>query len=570
MKKLLFTLSLLLGFITMDGQVVWRYGANMDGGWGDANIVVTPYVSFPAVFTTPYAGCHITTIRLGLAADASNVYVYIKHAPRDAQPLYRQKIGDLKAGWHDIILDTPYDVSGEDVAIGYKASFAAAGGVGYSKEKYADGDIVYYNSKNNWTATGGSVCLQALVEGEQLPQNELLMGRLGSGESYDDSSALTFTGTVRNVGGNIVERYTLSYQQDDDEAQQLTIEKSLNVNETDTFSISVPADVPGNHTLRVWVSQVNGEPDAYTPNNQSEASFTVKDPAFMRRVVCEEFTGLWCGWCPRGMVGLELMLQEHPQQFIPISIHGSDKLTIDANADYSYAQFIQSMTGAPSCKVDRRLSGDPYYDIRNLFAMETANDAAVAYSLAANWNDDGTAIECRSSYFSQADIAQADYNMAYVLTEDSITGYYQTNYYADGANGEFYGWENKASHTDDVFFNDVARGIFGGYDGMECHTGLLEAQLAQEHQYLLQLPPTIVNRSQLHVIGLLIDRHSGTIVNAFRTRPVGLEHTGIFNVNSPAVADGACYNLQGRKLSGTPCKGIYIERTPQGTRKRIR
>jgi hypothetical protein len=49
-----------------------------------------------------------------------------------------------------------------------------------------------------------------------------------------------------------------------------------------------------------------------------------------------------------------------------------------------------------------------------------------------------------------------------------------------------------------------------------------------------------------------------------------LEHTGIFNVNSPAVADGACYNLQGRKLSGTPCKGIYIERTPQGTRKRIR
>ena len=583
---------------TLMAQVVFRYGPNIDGGWGDANMVVTPYVCFPASFTAPYQGCQVTTVRIGLAADATNVYLYIKKSARDSQPIYKQKLGDLPAGWNDIVLDQAYDITGEDIAIGYKANFKKAEGVGCSLEHFSDGDIIYYNSKNSWTSSGGSVCIQALVEGE-LPLNEMLMGSI-SGKAPDyETTETTYTGTVRNVGGNDISAYTLCYQTDNDEAETIAFEREVAVNQTDTFQITVPTTIPGTHHLRVWISEVNGQSDAYAQNNEAQTDFFVKNPIFKRRVVCEEYTGLWCGWCPRGMVGMELMLEKYPDRFIPISIHGGDVLEIDASADYSYQEFINSMTGAPSCKVDRRMGGDPFLDIQRLFDTETTGDAPIAYEMTATWNADSTAIQLHSEFFAANDM-EADYHIAYVLTEDSITGYEQTNYYSDGRNGEFYGWETKGEHTSDVYFNDLARGIFGGFSGMECFTGTMVANEVYTNDYELTLPTTVVDKRQLHVVGLIIDNRTGYIANGFRTTPeeAQLAPTAITHHPSPITQHSSSstqiYNLQGRLVNrgyeGTEVrwdensnlapshprtfappmkKGIYIVKTPTSGTKKI-
>lgn len=532
-RNLTLILFSVLAACHINAQVIMRYGPEIDTGWGDKGAVVTPYVSFPATFVSPYAGNSITKVRIGVCEEGKNVYLYIKQKPQDNKYIYRQKLENLKAGWNEITLDTPFLINGsDDIAIGYKASFDNEGGVGCSNEKFSDANTVYYNSKNKWTTADGSVCIQALVEGDDMPVNEMMISKMNSQTAPYEASTATFTAVVRNVGANDVNSYTAICGFDGDR-QTLTINHDVAVNASDTISFEVPATTPGTHEVSITLDMVNGQPDAYAANNTATAELTVRDKAYMRRVVCEEYTGTWCGWCPRGMVGLEIMKEKYPDQFIAISIHGGDELEIDAAQTYSYKEFIASCPGAPSCNVNRKMTGDPYSDIQSLFNVETSGVNHIAYRLTGEWNADSTAITLHSVYSSDIDIEDPQYNIAYTITEDSITGYAQTNYYAGGSNGELFGWENKSAKTYDVQFNDVARAIFSSYSGDPCDTGDMTAGTEYTSTSTIPVPPSVVNKKNIHVIGQIIDRGSGYIQNAMSIVPAAAGTTdGI--VSAPA------------------------------------
>lgn len=534
-KTLTFILALLLMLAgNMEGQVVMRYGANIDSGWGDASAVITPYVKFSKAFVAPYAGNRITKVNIGLCKAATNVYLYIKNSPDDSKPIYKQKIDRLEPGWNEVTLDTPFNISGtDDIAIGYKGSFAEAGGVGYSQEICSDGDFIYYNSKNKWTSTGHSICINAVVDGDMLPQNELLISSLTSQTAPYGAETVAFNGWVRNVGGNRVDGYSLRYSLDGEETVT-EISRSIDVNQTDSFCINVPSTAKGTHQLWIAVNTVNGVPDCYLANDTARATLTVRDPAFRRNVVCEEFTGLWCGFCPRGIVGMEIMKEAYPGQFIAISAHGGDKLEIGDDIP-NYKQFTSSCSGAPMCNVNRRMTGDPYNDIRSLFAMEQAATNHIAYSVTAVWNEDSTAIDVVSDFYSDIDIQSPCYNVAYTITEDSVTGYTQTNYYA-GNDTPFYGWEKKGEYTDDVVFNDIARAIYPGYEGETCIEEPMDAGVHYTHSYTVPVPANVIDRRNIHVVGQIIDHSSGYIANAMSAVPTAGSSSGV----AVAEHDGGC------------------------------
>lgn len=516
----------ILAFCNVNAQVIMRYGPNIDNGWGDENSVITPYVTFSSDVVNPYAGNSITKVRIGVCAEGKNAYLYIKRKPQDNKYIYRQKLENLKAGWNDVTLDTPFIINGtDDIAIGYKASFDKEGGVGYSDEKFYEANIVYYNSKNKWTTIeNGSVCIQAIVEGDNMPENEMMINKINSQTAPYGASSVTFNAVVRNVGANEIDSYTAicSY---DGEDEVLTMNHNLPVNASDTISFEVPAIMPGTHKITITIDRVNGQPDVYTANNTAMAELLVRDEKFIKRVVCEEYTGTWCGWCPRGMVGLELMKKKYPNQFIAISIHGSDSLEIDPEQPYSYKPFVDASTGAPSCNVDRKMTGDPYHEIQRLFEVETAGYNNIAYAVTGEWNSDSTSITLHSIYSSNINIEDPQYNIAYTITEDSITGYAQTNYYAGGLNGDMYGWENKDRNTYDVYFNDVARAIYSNYAGDPCGTDAMEAGKEYETTSTIPVPPTVRNKKNIHVVGQIIDRSSGYIQNAMSIVPVAGETT---------------------------------------------
>ncbi len=534
-KKITLLLTLAAIALSSNAQVALRYGAEMDAGWGDASAVITPYVKFPTKFIKPYEGNRITKIRIGVKQEGKNVYIYIKQKPQDSKYIYRQKLESLQPGWNEIVLDTPYEITGaEDIAIGYKATFANSGGVGYSSEKFSDGDVVYYNSKNKWTSTGGSVSIQAIVEGDKLPMNEMMIGKISDQLAPYEARTMTFKGVVRNVGGNDIDNYTIRYTFDNED-NLLNINKTVAINASDTFAIEVPSTVVGEHQLSVLIDKVNGNDDAYAENNMASAKLSVRDIAFAPVIVCEELGGTWCGFCPRGIVGMELMKEKYPDRFIAIAVHSGDELQIDKELPYSYKPFIDASPGAPTCNVNRKLTGDPYHDIQRLFDMESARENHIAYSLTAEWNEDSTEIKLKSVFYSDIDIPNPTYHIAYTVTEDSVTGYYQANYYAGGKNGELYGWENKDEYTNDFCYNDLARAIYSNYHGDLCRSEDMTAGVEYISEATIPLPSTVVNKRFVNVVGQIIDHNSGYTLSGMLAKPQGDEGSGITDISANDV-----------------------------------
>lgn len=531
MKRFTSIIVALITFLMAQAQTRLELGytRNIDFGWGDAGGVVTPYVTFSKDYVTPYSGGKIVGVSIGLMKDATNGYLYIKENPDDDQYISRQKLGNLNAGWNDIVLDTPFEIPvGKPVSIGYRASFAEAGGVGCGREKELDGDHVFNNSRNTWTSTGGVISIRAVLEGETLPTDEMAIGRLTDRVAEYEETEVTFATTVRNGGVNDVENYELQLTVDG-KSSTLRIDRRVPVNGTDSVSFTVPSTVKGEHTIELSILKVNGREDSYGANNAASAVLRVRDKAFMRRIVCEEYGGTWCGFCPKGIVGLEMMTDLHPDRFIGISAHGGDRLEIAIDS-ISYEPFISSCPGAPFSNVNRHFRGDPYTDIKNLFELESKAENHVAYKMTACFDEACGNIIIESEYFTDIDITSPQYNIAFTVTEDGLTGFAQANYFAGGRNGELNGWENKSDPTDDFVYNDIARAIYGGYDGMPLRRDAIAAGERYRHSYIIPVPATVVDKGNIKVVGQIIDAATGFILNAARMAPAAAD--GVFGAEA--------------------------------------
>ena len=570
MKHLLLLLLVLFcstGFLK--AQVELTYCEDIDQGFGDADIIYTPYVQFDATMMTPFSGNSIKQVLIGMKSSATNVTIYIKNAPRDANPLYRQTVADgLVEGWNVITLDTPFEIpEGKNIAIGCRFRSAEKGAFGYSNEKNSLADQILINQSSQWTTCGGSLCIKALIEGENMPQHQLAIGSLPNQRTVPDADSISFTTTVRNMGVQEVENYSLLWHVDGGETQSITFDHSIPVNGRDTFELRIPAIYDfGTHTLSISISTVNGLSDEYPADNTATCSFTVPDERFARRVICEEYSGFWCGFCPRGMVGMELMKEAHPDRFIAIAVHGGDALEVPSDSAYTYAPLISRFSGAPSCAIGRRLQGDPFYDIATLYQLESSTENHIAYRLTAEWNDDASAIDCHATIFSDQDLANANLNAAFVLVEDSITGhgYYQTNYYSSSSqnySGPFYGWEDKAYITTDVMFMDIARGCYPSFEGTTLFEGDMTTMQEYTFDYSLPLPPTVLDKRQLHVVGIVIDTRTGFIQNGMNVWPDGEIPAAIEQIDADrplSTAPLRLYDLGGRLLTKSAAGQLFI------------
>jgi hypothetical protein len=83
----------------------------------------------------------------------------------------------------------------------------------------------------------------------------------------------------------------------------------------------------------------------------------------------------------------------------------------------------------------------------------------------------------------------------------------------------------------------------------------------------------VVNKRQLHVIGLVIDNRSGYIANGFRAVPEkGMQPPTGIPTSSIIPYSSSTYDLQGRRVAdNSPAfkSGLYIIKTPNHQTKKI-
>lgn len=203
-------------------------------------------------------------------------------------------------------------------------------------------------------------------------------------------------------------------------------------------------------------------------------SFQTADAA-KRRVVVEDHTGAWCGWCVRGTQVLRELSEEYGDDFIPVAVHNGDAMA-DANIQTPLAQKI-GLTGYPSGSVNRMLfSGQAKVVLSDgawasvtkiVFDTPALNNVWADVDLEWSLTPQGQ-LSANVTVTADAD-ANGEFGINLYVMEDGVTGsgsgYNQQNYLSGRAGFEGHYYYDQPAVIQDYVHDNVLRYMLSGYDG---------------------------------------------------------------------------------------------------------
>lgn len=462
-----------------------------------------------------HAGRQLKAIHVGLSAASTGLSIFIMDS-LSGTVLYEQAAGVGLEGWNEITLTEPFTIPESDFFVGYTCTGLAQ--IGFSGRSYEDGCWLWYEGWDNYVQQGwGSVCIQLLIDASQ-PKMDI-----GFEEVYSAfcqmGKSFNISGTLRNNSTVEARNFKASYQIGEGAVQENTAEINIAPGSIGNFSFEAAAvDEIGEMIVKMTITEVNGAADEFALNNEANVSFTSHKYIYPRKVVVEEGTGTWCGWCPRGIVGLEKMIKKYPDSFIGIAVHTGDQMTTSTyNAIHS--GFFSA--GYPNSVTNRKKAniGDPAFEnLEDIYNKEMNIAALVGVAVDAVYADEeGKAISVASDVTFGFNSSSANYRIAYVLIEHKVEGYKQTNNYAGGARGEMGGFESLPSSAS-IEFNDVARSIYQYTGLVNSIPATVEENVTVTHNYTINMPSSIKKKDEVEVVAMLIDGRTGEIVNADKVK----------------------------------------------------
>ena len=535
-----------------------------------------------AIYITPeqailYKNDQIKSIHVGLSSKLTKLSVFITQ-DLNGTNLVKQYVGTTPEGWKDVNLNTPYTITGEGFYIGYICTGDNQIGLSNLKSEY--GTYVEISGKwQDYSERWGSLCIRVDVEGDNMPNDLSLISIENSipkaGESF------TLTGVVKSMTTVPVTSYEIKYTIGEETYAPQTFETVLKANMLDTFQIEVPPlSENGEYALQIAISKVNGKADDYEGNSIIQSIVKYKENVYPYKVVVEEGTATWCGFCPRGIVGVREMKKKYPDSFIGIAVHRDDPLE-----PTSYSPLFDNgiLVGFPKCIVNRKTKHvfDPTFsNLEEAYLEEIDKGADVGITVTAQYTSEAqevVAINTQTEFGYSAE--NATYSIAFVVTENEVTGYKQQNYYAGGERGAMGGFEDLPPLVN-IVYDDIARGIYQSYAGTlnSLPTTIVKGE-TYTYSYELTLPAEIKNKGNLEIIALLIDSTTKEIVNADKVKLTALTDVeqvrecsdinvfaedGIIKVNGD-YDSMQVYTTEGMEIANLQLySGIYLVRVVVG------
>lgn len=544
------------------------------------------------------AGKTINAIRFGLVAPhATDAKVWVASSlPSSIDASHTLQFVDVPASelgkeQIDIQLPTPCEIPAEGIYVGYSFTITsvATSGDGYPvlfSGKAAPNTLILKTEKNvpDWsdlyTNDFGRLFLQVLLEGT-FADNNATVADFGPvytalGESTTAMIAIT------NGGGTPLSSidYTITTDGVASAEQHVDIANPIVFSNTGKVRITIAADdATGAKAKTLNITKVNG--NANTAANAT-ANFTLYTlPELVERnIVVEEFTGTGCGWCPRGLVGMENMRQAFGDRFVGIGIHqynSSDAMYISPSG---YAKL--NFDGAPSCRINRGEVIDPYYgsadDILVDCVEELAIPALAKVNVSATIDEELKKVDAKAQIETLID--NSEYTLEFVVIGDGLTGtgtaWNQSNYYYQYSSSELpedlaifgNGGKYGKSSVTGWLFNDVA--LVSSYVSSSNKAPKLDVMNAgeqKEAEYTLTMPTKTtlkdaVKNAELFIVALIVDKEKH-IVNAAKAPITIADPDGIQTINQSSDKEVARYTLDGRRVQSMQ-KGLNIVRMANG------
>lgn len=309
----------------------------------------------------------ITALRFFIGGELSeqNNYVFITDN-LDGEFLYQQQVEHLDYGWNEIALDTPFDLNGRRLFVGYR--YESAGDI-LTLDGEADNDLanwIYVSQTGEdgakWAhQSGGALNLQAVIEGENLPQCDVELNRHSIRKYAAVNQDVPLWVVVRNHGAATVSSIDVDVRVDGDKVLSHTVDglqiESGELEYVNIGSISFTANNISD--IAVDITAVNGSDDLRPGDNSATVQNVIIRRDYVNRsVLLEHFSTMACSNCPTAHKTIDDALRFRNDVIHVIHHAGfrTDDLTIPASESYLWFYSDGAGSGslyAPGAMLDR-------------------------------------------------------------------------------------------------------------------------------------------------------------------------------------------------------------------------
>jgi len=302
------------------------------------------------------------------------------------------------------------------------------------------------------------------------------------------SIALSANATTLTIGENFVFTVTGNNGEDVSSSSALTVDG---------------ADIPGISYLAATVGTFTAQAtyDVFTSN---ELSITVLPTpiVFTKNVLIEDYTGAWCGYCPRVAYGIELV-EAQTTRAIPVAIHrgtssGSyyDPFSFDANV----LEDMINLQGYPTAMLNRTTEWNfPEPNNVSQVVNMTGDDAELG--LAINSTLSGTDMYIDVSVKFGSDFSSEALKLVVYLLEDDLI-LNQVNYTS------YYGGADPIVNFE---HDNVLRTSLTNLLGDAIPSGDTGQEDIYTTNFSLVVPSNISDSSKVSVVAFIINSSNGAI-----------------------------------------------------------
>ncbi len=353
------------------------------------------------------------------------------------------------------------------------------------------------------------------VNGNVISGNTFTPNEIGVLEIYAKKGDLTSnTVTVEVISG--VEGISVSLS-----AQSVKVNGTVEFTASDNYNTDVTSEsvfyvdgvaITGNtfstdefgpHGVYAKYNSVNGELQS-PPVNLNVYRFT-------KKVLVEDYTGSWCGYCPRLAYSLDQAEQED-EAVIGVGIHR------EYNGDPGYPMHFDEVfdmlnqygiTGFPSGRINRNtVWNESVSQILSYLGSNPGLGLAINSTLAGNDID----VEIKIGY----DVPASNNKIVVYLMEDGLI-YPQVNYYNNDPNST---WYQTGDPIQNFVHNNVLRKAFTNIFG----DAIPDAAVGDEYinYFNLTVPASVQNTSNLEIVAFVLNTTTGSVVNV-QHAPLGVQ-----------------------------------------------
>lgn len=530
-----------------NGQIATASSGTIMGLTGN-NAVIAEAIRLSGDALQPYIGMTLTAVHAGMVdtpglPDELTAWV---RTSLDGVNLASGTLTALTTGWNEIALYSSYTITGQETELWIGFEFVQPKKmsiISFAGDTHDDGCwLGKNNSFSDYSGKNlGSLSVEAIIEGEGLIVHDLAIksAHVRKPLVHLDESA-TLLVTIANHATAEALNPVLVCSLDGQEIARVDCKCILKQREEQTVTFDITPEIfnavleglgqEGTFALDLQLLWGDGSSDEMPEDNQQRVYVTRSETFYTRRMVVEEGTGGWCGYCVRGIVGMKYMRETYPDRFIGIAVHNGDEYEVP---DYTY-YLTGFFSGYPNCIINRDgLAYQPSAEVLENYLTTHESETDCDIQVTARMEDGMMDVQTTTTFLSEQ--LQNTYRMAFVVCEDKLP-LSQKNYYSGGSLGEMGGFENLPSVVE-IEVDDVARGIYPSAKGVEnVFPDAIHRLESYTYNYSFNAP-AYSDVHRLWVAVLLIDGDTKQVVQAAKTTvEVASDIKFISDVSQPVSA----------------------------------